>query len=431
MACLSYQQFRRGVGLEIPEGAPTGIPTRNNKVVLLGPHDRYNFGDLLFSNVLEKLLLSRAGYSPDEILYGGVVSVDMSSHGGSSNVLSMKKIQALSQNDEFFGPYDIIFTGGESNSCDASRAAKMMPTKELAAEARRESLSKCAYLIPKRLLLKDPETTTSTSTSTTEKPLNYAVGNSLGGGGSIASYCEEAIETADYVAYRDASPLYPDSAVMTRELFAKEIEEGANAVWKDLGQPKKYIAVQHRKFRNEDPQQIAQALDEVARGANATIVFFPAGLVYGHDSYESYELVKSLMTEKAIVCKTENTWKAIGLISRAHAVISTSLHVRIMAFIHLKPRVTWSLSKAKLRLFIQYWDAPTSAPVMNFAQVNQTWAVMKKHYFDNPEESRRQNQVKYDVAVKKYLESFENISKLLRPQLATLPPANLRGNSSN
>ncbi len=411
---LSYQQFQRGVNLAFPGSDldPTSR-NRNNNVILLGPHDRYNFGDLLFSNVLSKLLVSRAGYSDDEILFGGIVSTDMSAHGGSSSVLSMKKIQKLSQTDNVNGPYDIIYTGGESMSCDSARARRMMPNQELADEAKKESISRCAYLVPKRLLLSKEQENRG--------PLNYAVANSLGGGGSYADYCKEAMETVDYRAYRDADPLYPDSAVMTKELFSNEINQGAKEVLKNLGSGTKYIAVQHRKIKDEDPKAIAAALDAVSRGSNATIVFFAAGTVPGHDSYESYAEVKSFMKEKAVVYETENTWKAIGLISQAEAVISTSLHVRIMAFIYFKPRVTWSLGKRKLRLFIQYWDTATSAPVMDFGKVSETWDIMKKHYFDNPEASLQLNKVKYKEAVKKYLESFDNISHLLRPQLSAMP----------
>ena len=36
--------------------------------------------------------------------------------------------------------------------------------------------------------------------------------------------CREAVETADYTAYRDKAPLVPDSAVMVRELFAETID---------------------------------------------------------------------------------------------------------------------------------------------------------------------------------------------------------------
>ena len=50
---------------------------RPRNVVLLGPHERYNFGDLLFTKVLVRLLQNRAGYTSDEILFGAVAPNNM------------------------------------------------------------------------------------------------------------------------------------------------------------------------------------------------------------------------------------------------------------------------------------------------------------------------------------------------------------------
>ena len=37
-----------------------GLPRPKRKIVLLGPHDRYNFGDLLFEKIVSRLLVDRA-----------------------------------------------------------------------------------------------------------------------------------------------------------------------------------------------------------------------------------------------------------------------------------------------------------------------------------------------------------------------------------
>ena len=84
--------------------------SRKNKVILLGSHDRYNFGDLIFSKVVAKLLTSRAGYGHADIVYGGLVSVNMSAYGGPARVLNMKELQNRLQHDDLHGPYYIIYT---------------------------------------------------------------------------------------------------------------------------------------------------------------------------------------------------------------------------------------------------------------------------------------------------------------------------------
>lgn len=386
--------------------------SRTNKVILLGPHDRYNFGDLIFSKVVAKLLTSRAGYSHDEILYGGLISVNMSAYGGPPSVLSMKQIQSLSRNDDIHGPYDIIFTGGEVMGCSHDCGVGMMPTPEFRTQAKREKVYECAYVFPKHLLL-----------PVIGKSLNYAVGNSLGGatrGKNKA--CRKGIDTADHAVWRDGNPLYPDSAVMMKELFANEINEAANDVLQDLfptktGNGRKFVAVHSNGGRLASKAQqmkLASGLDEVSRELNATMIFFAAGTAPHHDSFDAYEAVASFMKEEAIVYKAENMWKVIGLISRAEAVLSTSLHVRIMAFIYLKPRLTWCSEGQKHSDFIAKWDTNTSTPCVS--DETMTWDVLRQHYYtDPPEMSRASTTKKYDETVQMYLESFSDYSALLRP----------------
>ena len=46
-------------------------------VILLGPHERYNFGDLLFEKVLSKLLMTKLGYEDHEIIRAGTIPINM------------------------------------------------------------------------------------------------------------------------------------------------------------------------------------------------------------------------------------------------------------------------------------------------------------------------------------------------------------------
>ena len=402
----------------------TSNATRSHKVVLLGPHDRYNFGDLLFSKVIAKLLESRAGYSSKEILYGGLISVDMEAYGGPKSVQSMKEIQSLSRsnNNNNNHSYDIIYTGGQALGCDFWCALNMMPTAELKAQAKRNKIHGCGYLFPKRLLRPKQGFLSwfgiSDSDNNNRDDINYAVVNSMGGD-YVSYYCKEAVNTADYAAYRDHDPLYPDSAVMTKELFSDEIQKAGKEALEELGLApgQTFVAVQHKTILKEkDTQDLASALDAVARGLKAKVVFFAAGTAPGHDSLESYDEVASLMKEDAVVYRAEHVWKVVGLVSRATAVLSTSLHVRIMAFIHSKPRLTWCKNGEKHSLFIALWDTDISAPCLE--DKSNSWTVLEKHYLLNPDQAKSSTDKKYKELVDKYLESFSNYSRMLRPQIA-------------
>lgn len=369
----------------------------------------------LFSKVVARLLIDRAGYSEEDILFAGLVSIDMTSYGG-ENIKSLKSIQSMSRNDHLLGPYDIVYTGGESLGCTVYLASFMMQTPALEHLSKKDKIYDCAYLVPKELL-RPQDATKSQSPQMT----NYAVVNSMGGPEPYDQYCANAVKSSDFVGFRDKQPLTPDSAVLTKQLFALEIKDMAKIVLNELfpdGTVRKYIAVQHKRnqYKTEtarttppgkdglkEPEALAKMLDEVSRQTNAVIVFFAAGTVRGHDDFSIYKHVASLMKEKSIVYEAENIWKVVALVSHAEAVFSTSLHVRIMAFMYFRPRITWC-SERKHKDFIRLWDASDAAQC---AQYNETWTLLEKYLGPDPKISQDETKIVYEKVVKQYLEFFD------------------------
>jgi hypothetical protein len=202
---------------------------------------------------------------------------------------------------------------------------------------------------------------------------------------------------------------------MTKALYGDLIDQTANDVMKELqgGKTDKestYIAVQH-KVSGINVMALAGALDQISKNyGNATIVFFAAGTVAGHDSFEIYADVQSLMTQPSIVYKGEHVWKVVALISRAQAVLSTSLHVRIMSFIFHRPRVTWCTGN-KHRKFIELWDAPDASNCVE--KVEQSWQTLQKYMGPKPEINQDQTKEAYRKAVQLYLASFDKWSGMI------------------
>jgi len=376
---------------------------RERKIILLGPHDRYNFGDLLFTKVLKRLLQNRAGYSESDILFGGVVPINMTAYGGEENIHSMKQLQQMSREDSEKGPYDIIYTGGEAMGCSHGCAVSMMFNEEYKELAKQEKIYDCGYLVPKHLLVPEAEV---------EHPSNFAIINSMGGG--ISPQCEEAVNTADFGSFRDPKfPSYPDSAVMTKELYAEEIDIMADQVMDEIfpsTSERKYIAVQH-KIQTMKPEKLAASLDLLSKETNTTIVFFAAGIVPMHDSFDLYHKVAELMTQPSIVYEGANVWKVVAIISRSQALISTSLHCRIMAFIFFKPRFTWC-TEAKHRNFISKWDSSDAPGCM--ASGTDVWPVLSDYYGPDPKITQEMTKETYDRVVNKYLMAFDSWSTILR-----------------
>jgi len=119
-------------------------------IVLLGPHERFNFGDLLFEKVVSKLLLTRLGYKDHEIIRAATVPRNMTIHGGYDKIVSMKQAQNMSRTSPF-GPFDIIYTGGETLGCEvAGCAITMLRDETLKKVALDAAISRCAYVVPKK-----------------------------------------------------------------------------------------------------------------------------------------------------------------------------------------------------------------------------------------------------------------------------------------
>lgn len=96
-----------------------------------------------------------------------------------------------------------------------------------------------------------------------------------------------------------------------------------------------------RQFAGE----FALVLTRIAKANNLGIVFFCAGTAPGHDSKGAYGAIRERMPAevKSHILQAENVFSNVALISRAAAVLASSLHARIMAFIHSRPRILISI----------------------------------------------------------------------------------------
>ena len=456
---------------------------RNRKVVLLGPHDRYNdFGDILAERVVTKLLVDRTGYvfnSTDEedntLLLGGIVTRDdMDQHGLTPHktIHSMKTIQALSRQDLNYGPYDIVFTGGSGEGPGDEgpsvlyekhkEAVAFLETEALRNSATGDRVYDCPYLFPKELLLPVVDKkhgifrkhkTGSVSTlprtkknyaiiDSLETPLGKKPGNLRGGNEFVLDAaippleCRRVANHADHFGYRSSKPFAPDSLVMTRQVLGDEIETifdaevaGELLNFPEFASSKKddlrYIAVQHETAKHVSKQGYAQdladALDEVSKKlGNIPVVFFAAGRVGrslgDHVAFALSREVAETMQQPSIVYETEHALKVAGLISKAEAVVSTNLHVRILSFVYQKPRATWH-GGVNQKSFVETWESDDVASLGLLSSVGDTWEMGLQRFFEDktnlPRITPNQTEVAVEKVTQSYLKNFETWSNLL------------------
>lgn len=86
-------------------------------------------------------------------------------------------------------------------------------------------------------------------------------------------------------------------------------------------------------------------------------------------------------------------------------VLSTSLHVKIMATIFHKPSVTWCEGHTgKHQAFIRLWDAPDAAQCV--ASKNDTYEVLKKYMGPAPEITQDNTKEATKKMIDLYMKSF-------------------------
>jgi hypothetical protein len=387
-------------------------PHRRRKIILLGPHDRFNFGDLLFEKIVSKLLMTRKNYAESDLIRAGLLNVNMSRFGGHESIISIKRARDLSRQD---GGYHIIYLGGESMGCSFEHGLDMLPNNASRTDAKLHQVSNCAYLFPKEELV-------SANTTT---PV-VAVANSVGGKYNVATVprdCRLAVETADHVAFRDlawnathrhvahAQPR-PDSAILTSLLFHDTIAQYGN-----MGQVRHvrngtgYLAIQ---FKETDlywnrAGMIAKVLDGIYNMTNLTTVFFQAGSVPHHDSLALYQKVSHQMTTPFFIFTTTHVWSVVALIRYSSAIISTSLHVRIMAFVHARPRVTICTPFKKHASFIRLWESKDATKcVESLWNASAVTSAVEKSMAILPNATYDAQQRAIDL----YLDGFEEWSSL-------------------
>jgi hypothetical protein len=452
-------------------GLAGGSKRRSRKVVLLGPHDRYSdFGDILAERVMTKLLVEGVGFvynatddRDNTILLGGIVTRDdMDRHGltPGKTVHSMKDLQALSRKDAENGPYDIVFTGGSGEGPGDEGPAilyerhrdamAVLETGALRDSALSDRVYDCPYLFPKELLLPVVNKTLGTNTrkhlrgsvTTLPRPRkNYAIVDSLETpqqpqGAPLE--CRRVVIKADHLGYRASKPFAPDCTVATREVLGSEIDTVFDReVIPDLREfpefiaedgPLKYVAVQHEKLEHQlsdasYAQKLADALDEVSQNlGNIPVVFFPAGRVGrsvgDHIAFGLSREVASKMKQPCVLYETENALRVAALISGAEAVLSTNLHVRILAFVYQKPRATWH-GGVNHQSFLDLWEAGDVGRMGTVDTVKDTWTQGLQGFFETTTSSNRValvpslTEAANKKAVKHYLQNFETWSDLL------------------
>lgn len=359
--------------------------TSRARIVLFGPFDRHNLGDLLFAQVLRALLPKR------ELGYAGLARRDLRALGGVA-------AQPLSELIQDQAPLHLIHAGGETLSCEAWEAAAMLlPPEDARAAVARYAMAppaeqrhwaqtqiginlRAPYVLPKRLF---------------HRP-GVFVHNAVGGvalaerDSDFQTEVAASLHSADFVGVRDhlsqatlarlgiSAVLMPDAAVMVQTLFGARI--ALHAQTGEVAHVRAacaagYIAAQFSlDFADEATQRaLAAALDQLHLQTGFTIILFRAGAAPLHDDLALYRTLAARMHHTPLIFESLPVWNICALIAHSRLFCGSSLHGRIVALAYGLPRVSVlppSLvpgQASKIAAMIETWEADQLATL---AQVN-------------------------------------------------------------
>ena len=328
----------------------------------MGAYERDNFGDLLFYQLTKQYLTDH------RVMAGSVIGADMSALLG-ARVLPYNDVLAARAWDA------VWVVGGEIGGVDTGNALTMSLNDhdgeifDAAGPRGRSSIAR--YLADSSTTAPAyiPELNRFELNAATPLIINSVglgtmrpAGESEGDDAAIA-----ALRRANSLVVRDSlSQRFAETHDITAAL-SPDMVHAISLRYPDLATNtdsavEPYFLFQANGYiiHKNGPEQIAQALAQVARATGWRPVLFLAGTARHHDRPDQYDAVLEALRAlepdaKPTVLSTRHPLELSQWIAQSQLWIGSSLHGRIISGSFGRPRV--SLENAKVSTYAQSWDA--------------------------------------------------------------------------
>lgn len=351
-------------------------------IAIFGPHDRFNYGDILFPIILE-YALNNAGLNNIYLPKYSLVNADLSSKGAYPSFSYRKLVKDINEHKIDV----VIIAGGESLSASWHVLFGYINKFYFYLSKRRwigPLLKK--YDVARVLLGGKPGYPFCMNKSNFSGSINL-IFNSVGGG--IAGYNNEqknALQLADHLALRDEASyhnalklnkkalLVPDSAIIISDVFPRQNLLSDKYIRKEVRQlverNESYLYFQVNKYISAGSVEVITAqLQRLGVRSGLKIVLCPTGTAPGHEDdialrkiYESLSCCKFLLESPAIQ-------EIIMLIANARVCIASGLHSIITAMSYVVPFEGIGFEGGKLHTYLNTWAVRPfrqMSPVDNF-----------------------------------------------------------------
>jgi len=358
-----------------------------NELLILGPHDRYNYGDLLFPYIIEYEI----GNKFDSIIYLSTTEADLSDVGG-RKCLSIKYLEKLSVSKN----YTLIVAGGESLFTGWHILSSYLSPnfrKVLRLFSYTTKIKNCEILYHRifnyigRKYLNGKSYLPLSVALSEFKQIEKICYNSLGGS-AMDSKLYHALKfnkifnDISYLSVRDyktfallqddniKATLIPDSAILMSKYFSCDFLETkiSNDV-KYFAKENKYIFFQvskHLGLLHLDV--IVQQIESLFYDKGMMVCLCPAGLALGHEDQVALSKISSKLKVPHIFFEKVTIWDIMFLIAKSNVYVGTSLHGAITAMSFVVPYV--GLHIEKMGCYLQTWAVKGLDKKVDFENMN-------------------------------------------------------------
>lgn len=333
------------------------------KLCVIGPYDRYNYGDLLFPYIIEYYF---SDYY-DSISYYSTIEAKMSMYGGKDT----KKISDILLLDKDL-PYDIIVAGGESIGASWGALASFIskPYGVL-----RKFILRFPFFIfidnyVGKLILKGssylPLVVTHSDFPYARKIMYNSLGGQLSKRFLLCKRLFEGLKQVNYVSIRDQISfqsfkkirsdifLVPDCALLMSEIYTKEIllSKIAFNLKKELSS--NYFVFQINKTEGlKNINECIDLIENICRNTGYKVVLCVIGYANLHEDDVPLRIIYNSIKCDKILLDNNTIWDIMYAISCSKFYIGTSLHGIITAMSYKIPYI--GLIRYKIDNYLRTW----------------------------------------------------------------------------
>ena len=349
---------------------------RFKKLLVTGPYDRYNYGDLLFPYMIE----NEIGKKYDSVIYLSTTESDLRDVGG-KKTLSFKYLESLESGEN----YTLILAGGHSLLASWGELyAHLSPTFNFFYEFRGFRLTnKISFLgaltyeffnYLGRKFLKG-KSYLPLSVSLGEFPqIKTICYNSVGTGGSLKLYnalknkFNRTFTNISYLSVRDNHTfnmlnengvkvkLVPDSAILVSKFFPPDLlKTKVNKKIMDfLDENNGYCFFhigKHIGLKNIDT--FVEQMEMLYNETNYQICLCSLGNTLAHEDIEGLSKIASRLRAPHILFNDVSIWDIMLLIAESKICIGTSLHGVVTAMSFCVPYL--GVEAGKIAVYLKTW----------------------------------------------------------------------------